>query len=39
MVFLPTVTAILLHHCAMDTWSECNVVSTGYRGNDGSACS
>jgi len=25
---LPAVTAILLHHFAMDTWIDCNVVST-----------
>ena len=26
---LPAVTAVLLHHSAMDTWTDCNVVSTG----------
>ena len=26
---LPAVTAVLLHHNAMDTWTEGNVVSTG----------
>jgi len=26
---LPTVTAVLLHHSAMDTWTACNVVNTG----------
>ena len=35
----PAVTAVLLHYRAMDTWTECNVVSTGYRGNGGSALS
>ena len=39
MAVLLTVTAGLLHHSAMDTWTECNVVSTGLRGNGGSACS
>ena len=29
MVVLPVVTAVLLHHYAMDTWTDCNVVSTG----------
>ena len=37
MAVLPAVTAVLLHHSAMDTWTEYNVASTGYRGNDGSA--
>jgi len=39
MAFLPAVTALLLHHSAMDIWIEGNVVSTGKRGNGGSACS
>ena len=39
MAVLPAVTAVLLHHSAMDTWTDCNVVSTGYRVNGGSACS
>jgi len=26
---LPAVTAVLLHHSAMDTWTDGNVVSTG----------
>jgi len=39
MAVLPAVTAVLLHHSAMDTWTEGNVVSTGERGNGGSACS
>ena len=29
MAVLSAVTAVLLHHCAMDTWTDCNVVSTG----------
>jgi len=29
MVVLPAVTALLLHHSAMDTGTDCNVVSTG----------
>ena len=29
MAVLPAVTAILLHHRAMDIWTEGNVVSTG----------
>ena len=28
---------VLLHHSAMDTWTDCNVVSIGWRGNGGSA--
>jgi len=39
MTVLPAVTAVLLHHSAMDTLTDCNDVSTGQRGNDGSACS
>ena len=39
MAVLPAVTAVLLHHSAMDIWTDCNGVSTGYRGNGGSACS
>ena len=39
MAVLPAVTAVLLHHSAMDTWTDCNVVSRGQRGNGGSACS
>jgi len=39
MAVLPAVTAVLLYHSAMDKWTEGNVVSTGYRGNGGSACS
>jgi len=29
MAVLPAVTAVLLHHIAMDTWTDCNIVSTG----------
>ena len=29
MVVLLAVTAVLLHHSAMDTWNDCSVVSTG----------
>ena len=29
MAVLPAVTAVLLHQCAMDTWTDCSVVSTG----------
>jgi len=29
MALLPAVTAVLLHHSAMDIWTEDNVVSTG----------
>ena len=29
MAVLPGVTAVLLHHSAMDTWTEGNVVNTG----------
>ena len=29
MAVLPAVTAVLLHHSAMDTWTDFNVVSTG----------
>ena len=36
---LPTVTAVQLHYCAMDTWTDFNFVITGKRGNCGSACS
>jgi len=29
MVFLPAVTAVLLHHSVVDVWTDCSVVSTG----------
>ena len=37
MAVLTEVTAVLLHHSAMYIWTENNVVSTGKRGNNGSA--
>jgi len=39
MAFMPAVTAVMLHHCAMDTGTDCSVVFTGKRGNGGYACS
>ena len=39
MAVLSAFTAVLLHHSAMDTWTDCSVVSTGQRENRGSACS
>ena len=39
MKLLSAVSAGPLHNNAMDTWTSCNVVSTGKRGNGGSACS
>ena len=38
MAVLPAVTAVQLHHRAMDKWTDSNVVSTGYRVNGGTAC-
>jgi len=29
MLVLPAVTTVLLHHSAMDTWTDSSVVSTG----------
>jgi len=29
MAILPAVTAVMLHHSAMDTWTDCSVLSTG----------
>ena len=29
IVVLSAVTAVLLHHSAMDIWTDCSVVSTG----------
>jgi hypothetical protein len=29
MAVLSAVSAVLLHHSVMDTWTDCNVVSTG----------
>jgi len=37
MAVLPAVTAVLLHHSAMDTLTDWSVVSTGKRVNGGSA--
>ena len=37
MAVLPAVTAVLLHHSAMDLSTDFNVVNTGYRVNGGSA--
>jgi hypothetical protein len=37
MTGLPEVTAVPLHHNAMDTWTDCSIVSTEKRGNDRSA--
>jgi len=39
MAVLPAVTAVLLHHSAMDTWTDCSAVSKGKRENCGFACS
>jgi len=39
MAFLPAVTAVLLHHIALDTGTDCNFVSTGKRGNGVPVCS
>ena len=36
---MPAVTAVLLHHSAVDKETDCSFISTGYRGNDGYACS
>jgi len=38
MAVPPAVTAVLLYHSAMDTGTDSNIFSTGYRGNGGSAC-
>jgi len=32
MAVIPAVTAVLIHHIAMDTMFECNVLSTGLEG-------
>ena len=39
VAFIPAVTAILLHQCAMDRGIECVVVSTGLSCNRGYSCS
>ena len=36
---LAAVTAVLLHQSVMDTGTDCNIVSTGWRGNSDIACS
>ena len=35
---MPAVTAVLLHHSAMDTGTDCSVVIRGLRENGGFAC-
>ena len=39
MAVLPAVTAVLFHHSAMYTRTDCNVVRAGLRENSGSDCS
>jgi len=39
MAVLPAVTVVLLHHSAVDTWTEGNAVYTEEWGNGDSACS
>jgi len=39
MAVLPAVTAVLLHHSAVDAWTDCNFVNTGLRGIGGTDCS
>jgi len=39
MAVLPAATPVQLHDSAMDTRTECNVVSIGLWGNCSSACS
>jgi len=39
MAVLSAVTAVLLHHIAMNSWTDYNAVSTGKKGNGGSVCS
>jgi len=39
MADLSAVTAVLIHHSAMDMLSDCSVVSTVQRGNGSSDCS
>jgi len=36
LAFMPSVTAVLLHHSAMDTGPDCNIFSTGKRRIGGS---
>ena len=37
MAVLPAVTAVLLHHSAMEKWTDCNAVITGKWGNGDTA--
>jgi hypothetical protein len=39
MAVMPAVTTVLLHHSAMDIWTDCNIVIRGCSGNGGSAYS
>ena len=39
LAVMPPVTAVLLHHSAMGTETDCNIVSTGKRRNGGSTSS
>jgi len=39
LAVLPAVTAVLLHHNAMEKCIDCNVVTAVQSGNCGSACS
>ena len=39
MAVLPAVTEVLLHHSVVDTGTDGRIVTTGQRGNGGSACS
>ena len=39
MAVLSAVTAVLLHHSAMDIWTDCRIFSTGQRGYGGSVYS
>ena len=39
MAVLPEVTVVLLHHSTMDIWTDCNIVTSGWRGNYCSGCS
>jgi hypothetical protein len=39
MEILTAYTPVLLHHCAIDTWTDCNNFSRDLSGNYGSSCS
>jgi len=39
MAVLHAVTTVLLHHSTMNMFTDSSVVSTGWTGNGGSACS